>query len=694
MGRLLLTVVLGLGIFGLVVWYFEVPLPHPFVEDVKPVSDKTPKEIKHEELGGLLYTGPELPPLPSVEGSFIDPIIVNGHLTVIEKIEVSSQVDEELLFIGEEVPDGTIAVGGAAAFVSEPFHFAKVDRAGQDLLKFYCQIKESGSVRPDQMIGMLNPSKVLNELAAKRAKINMAKAEFDVSRATYNEAASRLETKERLYRTGGAAREEVDAAKLMATKYLHETKAKEDATKLAKIELDTVEILLKLHTIRNPIPHGDSTVKTIVRRRGETVKRMEPIIQLYNVDNLLAEGMVDYEHQKHLKRDMPAMIEPAFPDPPLRVLYAHRQEVTSVAVSKDAADPRIVSASKDKTVCIWSRKQAAPLEVLFHPEWVNVVACPPRGSPRDYFLSGCADGSIRVWDFANLQKPVHVISDAHQDGVTALAFSPDGMWFASGGADNNIRLWSTETGKQQYSFDKQAEPHQGAITSLHFTPQTRLVSASRDNTIHVWKLHEKGAELELDAIAGRSGFVSQLGVSDDGRWMLFDQGDTLQVLSVADGRTMNALQKPSGATPFETFAIFSPDSSLLLTAGAAEGRLQLWKTPTPGVRGFEARQLFPKETSPATCAAFAPNAGREGLLAEDSFAVSGTKDGYVYLWQIPTAAEVDAQRIPNAHLTMIERALDAGVKQIRVGVELRNLSAQQRLIPGLPVTIVIDPRAK
>jgi hypothetical protein len=117
---------------------------------------------------------------------------------------------------------------------------------------------------------------------------------------------------------------------------------------------------------------------------------------------------------------------------------------------------------------------------------------------------------------------------------------------------------------------------------------------------------------------------------------------------------------------------------LLLTAGAPEGRLQLWRCPTSQARGFEVRQYVTGEKAQVTCAAF----------AHEAYAVSGTKTGTVYLWRIPTNAEVQNHRIMNAKLSVAE-TVDAGTRQLRVNVKLRNEDG--RLIDGRPVTIVIEP---
>jgi WD40 repeat protein len=246
-------------------------------------------------------------------------------------------------------------------------------------------------------------------------------------------------------------------------------------------------------------------------------------------------------------------------------------------------------------------------------------------------------------------------------------------------------MWSTEIdgGGWKYSFDALhgvESPHSNPVTSLHFTPYCRLVSAARDNTIRIWDLYEKGARLVGPPITDRSGNIAQLGVSRDGRFLLFDQGKTLQILT-ADGQTLTTLQSPANSS-FETLAEFSPDSSMLLTAGAGEGRLQLWKAPVDGSRGFEFSQFVTSERSPVTSAAFF-DADEKG---EIPFAVSGTKDGTVYLWPMPTKDEVRTHRIENVAMTQISQNVET--RQIRIGVEIPNTDG--KLIPGQPVTIVIE----
>ena len=120
----------------------------------------------------------------------------------------------------------------------------------------------------------------------------------------------------------------------------------------------------------------------------------------------------------------------------------------------------------------------------------------------------------------------------------------------------------------------------------------------------------------------------------------------------------------------------------VLTASPAEGRLQLWKAPVDGARGYEFSQFVTSERSPATSAAFFD----VDDMGEVPFAVSGTKDGTVYLWPMPTKSEVRTHRIENVTMTQISQNVET--RQIRIGVEIPNTDG--KLIPGQPVTIVID----
>ncbi len=571
------------------------------------------------------------------------------------------------------MPDDVLALGGCAPFSADPYSYARIILGSKDLIVIYRRLLENQKLRPDQMVAMLDPAKAMHEAAIRRAKVNVAEYDYDVAVKTSKEADLRYDIAIHA-RQGTFSPEEIREKQLGSEKFRLESQGKKKAIEVTENEERQALTILRQHFIRGPA-FKTSVIKTIYRSRGDPVKNLEPIMVVLSTDYMLAEGMVDVQYRGRLKEDMPVIVEPTQEEPPVLTLKGHRGEINSVAVSKGPR-PLFVSASEDKTVCVWQEGQSFPVRVLPHADAVKAVACTPLGCKHNWCVTGCANGSVYLWDLdAKDNKPVLVKEGQGNDPITCLAFSPDGTYFASGG-DAGLSMWKTEGLEQlDYQLDHSTE---GTITALTFTPQGKLVTASRDKMLRVWALFEKGAKLLGEPIIGRTGNVGQLDVSRDGRWMLFDQSKTLQLLSVNDGRTVSILQNSSVSTPFETLALFSPDASLMLTAGAPEGRLQLWRCPTNQARGYEVRQFVGDEKAQVTCAAF----------ANDSYAVSGTKTGLVYLWRIPTHDEVQKHRMVNAKLTMVAETVEAGTRQLRVGVKLRN---DGRLIDGRPVTIVIEP---
>lgn len=94
-----------------------------------------------------------------------------------------------------------------------------------------------------------------------------------------------------------------------------------------------------------------------------------------------------------------------------------------------------------------------------------------------------ADGTARLWDAHSPVEPgapahrrVRYTLRGHTSAVNAVAFSPDGLLLATGGADGAVQLWEVRSGLLRMTLAKLPAP----VTAISFSPDGRLVATSGD----------------------------------------------------------------------------------------------------------------------------------------------------------------------------------------------------------------------
>ncbi len=83
----------------------------------------------------------------------------------------------------------------------------------------------------------------------------------------------------------------------------------------------------------------------------------------------------------------------------------------------------------------------------------------------------------------SLSLPAHIIYSGHAQPVTAVAWSRDDRWIASGSYDDTVQVWDATTGENAFTYQGHTEP---VVAVAWSHDEGRIASASWDHTVRVW----------------------------------------------------------------------------------------------------------------------------------------------------------------------------------------------------------------
>ena len=237
------------------------------------------------------------------------------------------------------------------------------------------------------------------------------------------------------------------------------------------------------------------------------------------------------------------------------------------------------------------------------------------------YAADSAGRSVKITEkhtagFSNV-KPEIIVQLGHTNKINTVATSPDGRLALSGSADNTLKLWDLNTGKEIRTFSG----HVGSVLSVAISPDGRLaLSGSDDKTLKLWDIN---TGKEIRTFWGHVGSVLSADLSQDGRFALSGSGDTTMTLwDINTGEAIRTFLVKEGITS----VAFSPDGRFAISGGAARRTLRLWEIST----GKEIR-TFSGHTDYVSSAAIS----RDGR-----FVLSGSGDKTLKLWNIKTGKEI------------------------------------------------------
>ncbi len=188
------------------------------------------------------------------------------------------------------------------------------------------------------------------------------------------------------------------------------------------------------------------------------------------------------------------------PDTEPRRLEGHTGKITSIALSSDGLSA--ISGSTDKRALVWDLKGVEEKGVgdinttkarhilKGHQQEITSVALSSDGLQA---ISGSKDHMVRVWNLNGVDATPRCILEGHKDEITSISLSPDGLYVASGSKDKTVRVWDITAEKCLVKI-KDFNEYVHALDWKKMGDLDYLVTGSGDKAIRWWQLIKENGQ--------------------------------------------------------------------------------------------------------------------------------------------------------------------------------------------------------
>ncbi|KIK56256.1 hypothetical protein GYMLUDRAFT_230350 [Collybiopsis luxurians FD-317 M1] len=168
----------------------------------------------------------------------------------------------------------------------------------------------------------------------------------------------------------------------------------------------------------------------------------------------------------------------------------HSDIVNAVCVVPGSNGKLIATASNNRFIRICDTDTGEIIRKIdTGADWVQALVFSESGK----MVSGGGDNTIRIWDFQMKQDGQDSVQElgvlnGHTDEITAIAFSHDGQWIASGSPDGTLRIWSSDS-RCELVGGKTFTGHTDRVLCVAPSPDAnKAISGGKDGIIRVWEI--------------------------------------------------------------------------------------------------------------------------------------------------------------------------------------------------------------
>ncbi|ORY13525.1 WD40-repeat-containing domain protein [Clohesyomyces aquaticus] len=241
-----------------------------------------------------------------------------------------------------------------------------------------------------------------------------------------------------------------------------------------------------------------------------------------------------------------------------------------------------------------------------HMGWVRSLAVEPD---NQWFASGAADRTIKIWDLASGQLKLTLTG--HISAVRGLAVSPRHPYLFSCGEDKMVKCWDLETNKVIRHY----HGHLSGVYTLDLHPTLDvLVTGGRDGVARVWDMRTR---TNVHVMAGHKGTIADLKCQEaDPQVITGSMDSTIRLWDLAANKTLSVLTHHKKSIR----ALTLHPKEFTFASGSTQS-IKQWKCPEGAfMQNFEGHNSIINTLS----------------VNEDNVLFSGGDDGTVSFWDWKT----------------------------------------------------------
>ncbi|XQW84786.1 WD40 repeat domain-containing protein [Thalassotalea piscium] len=167
----------------------------------------------------------------------------------------------------------------------------------------------------------------------------------------------------------------------------------------------------------------------------------------------------------------------------------HKEKINSVDMLPNG---RIaISGGNDFVAYVWDTQSGQVIYRFNHPSRVTYVALDPQGR---FAFTADSKKSANIWNLKTGELISQLQYNNRQEVYSAVQFSEDGLFLATGAPSRKVSIWDLHTGKRLKSWRVTAKdenrPTGAVVYSIAFSDNSHILTESSSGYAELWPISQ------------------------------------------------------------------------------------------------------------------------------------------------------------------------------------------------------------